>query len=207
MLLESRDGPHVIDTLLDSLVEREGFVRSGDEYHHLLGVHNSADTDGQRLFRHLLDVVAEESRVGLERVLGQSLDARPRGQRRARFVERYVTVRSDTTDEQLDSAGLLYLLLKGVALQNEILRVAVEYVHVLRIYVYVLEEIVVHVVVVGLRMVPRKIHVLVHVERFHVSERYLSSLVVLYQLLVHSQGRTSCKQIYIWIGTLYFLHI
>lgn len=63
---------------------------------HLFGVHDGGDADGERLPRHLADVVAEEALVGLERVVRERLDARARRQRRARLVERDVPVRTNT---------------------------------------------------------------------------------------------------------------
>lgn len=84
----------------------DGWEYIGSVGDHLLSVHDGADADRERLFGHLRDVVAEETLVGLQRVVGQRLDARARHQRRARLVERDVPVGPDPcpiTDTYVDS--------------------------------------------------------------------------------------------------------
>lgn len=122
---------------------------------YLLGVHDGADADGERLARHLADVVAEEALVGLERVVGERLDARARHERRARLVEGDVSVGPDAADEQVHAARLLDELLEARALAHQVGRVAVEHVRVGGVDVHVLEELVPHVVVVRLWVIAR----------------------------------------------------
>ena len=50
-------------------MQRHGLVGARDEDHDLPGVHHGADADGQRLLGHLLHVVVEEPRVGVDRLL------------------------------------------------------------------------------------------------------------------------------------------
>lgn len=111
VLLEGGHGPHVVDALLHGLGQRQRLVRARDEDHHLLGVHHGAHAHGERLPRHLADVVAEEALVGLQRVVGQRLDARARHQRGAGLVERYVPVGADAcrTNRQLPNTILANL--------------------------------------------------------------------------------------------------
>ena len=44
-------------------------MRSRDEHHDLSGVHDGAHADGEGLLRHLLNVVVEKPRVGVDRLL------------------------------------------------------------------------------------------------------------------------------------------
>ena len=50
-------------------VQRHSLVGSRYENHDLSRVHYGANADGQSLFRHLLDVVVEKPRVGVDRLL------------------------------------------------------------------------------------------------------------------------------------------
>ena len=97
-----------------------------------------------------------------------------------------------TADEKMDAAGRFDLGLVVFALGLQVGRVAVQNVHVFRCNVDVLEEIVPHEVVVALRVVAGQIHVLVHVESLDIFERHSTPAVVLDQLTVHSQRRTTC---------------
>ena len=63
--------------ILFDLVEWVGLAGPRDEHKDLVGVHDGADADGERLLRHRLDVAAEEARVRQNRVLCQGLYARP----------------------------------------------------------------------------------------------------------------------------------
>ena len=56
------------------------------------------------------------------------------------------------------------------------------------VYINVLEEVLIHVVVIALWMVARDTDILIHVECFHIFEGKLSILVKFYQLLVHTKG-------------------
>lgn len=62
------------------------------------GVHDSAHANGKRLFGHFVDIVVEEPGVCLQSLAGQSFYSGPGYQRRTRFVERYMTVWTDTFD-------------------------------------------------------------------------------------------------------------
>ena len=50
-------------------VQRHGLVGARHEDHDLSGVHHGADADRQGLLRHLLHVVVEKTRVGVDRLL------------------------------------------------------------------------------------------------------------------------------------------
>lgn len=61
----------------------------------------------------------------------QRLDARARRERRARLVERDVAVGADAAEEELDAAVGLDLALVLLALLLQILRIAIQQMHVL----------------------------------------------------------------------------
>ena len=68
--LERRHGPHVVDTLLNTLGEGKGLVATINDDNHLAGVQNGAHTNGQRRLRDLVDIVVEETTVRHNRVVG-----------------------------------------------------------------------------------------------------------------------------------------
>ena len=107
-------------------------VRDDDD---LAGVEDGLDADGEGHAGDLADVVAEEARVGEDGVVREGLDARAAREGRAGLVERDVAVLADPTEEELDPAVGLDLLLVGFALADEVLGVAVEDVDLLRGYI------------------------------------------------------------------------
>ena len=132
-------------------VQRHGLVGARDEDHDLPGVHHSAHADRQRLLRHLLDVVVEEPRVGVDCLLEEEikrsswargmigavsdlverLHPRPGDQGGAGLVEGDVAVGADAADEELHAARRLDLLLVLCALLLQVGGVAVQQVGVL----------------------------------------------------------------------------
>lgn len=96
--LESGNGPHVADAVLDGLGQSQRFVGARDENDHLEGkdnevipvnsqqspylfrVHHSSHAHRQGQMRHLSDVVVEESSVGQNRFLCQRFDTGSRAQ-------------------------------------------------------------------------------------------------------------------------------
>ncbi len=56
-----------------------------------------------------------------------------------------------------------------------------------------LEEVLVHKVVIALRMAPSKPHILVHIEGLDILERKLTSFVKLHQPFVHTQRSAACR--------------
>lgn len=138
----------------------------------------------------------------------QSLHTGAGRERGAGLVEGNVTIRANTTEEQLNSTVLGDLSLVVGALGQEIGSVAVQNVNVLRTTdkpaeimdlqnINVLEQVLVHEAVIALRVVGREVHVLVHVEGNHVLEGNASSLVGIHKLSVHTNGRGSSGQTYL----------
>lgn len=78
--LERGECPHVVDALLDGLAERERLALAGDDDDDLARVEHGRDADGERHARDGGDVVVEEARVREDRVVGERLDARARGE-------------------------------------------------------------------------------------------------------------------------------
>ena len=65
---------------LDGSLQSASLVVAVDQNHHLLGVHHSTYTNGQRQLGHLVDVVVEEAAVGNDGVGGQRLHTCTAGQ-------------------------------------------------------------------------------------------------------------------------------
>merc|ERR1712066_326051 len=75
--LEGGDSPHVTHALLHCLVQRDGLVSASDQHHHLPCIHHSANTHGESLFRHSIDVASKEPGISYDGVLGQGLHPCP----------------------------------------------------------------------------------------------------------------------------------
>ncbi len=105
-----------------------------------------------------------------------------------------MSVRPNSADEQFNPAGGGNLPLIVLALSAQIRRVPVQDVHALRPDVNMLEEVVEHVVVVALRVVPRNPDVLVHVKRDDMLEGDLAGLVGAHQVPVHAEGSAARRQ-------------
>ena len=149
MQLQTRQRPHVIDSALDALLQRERLVRTRDDNHHLARVKHRLNADRQRHSGHLVDVVVEEARVCHNGIIGQRLDSCARGETRSWFVKGNVAVWTDAAEEELNAAGALDLFFVGDAFGFEVLRVAIENVYVGRVDVDVGKEVSVHEGVVG----------------------------------------------------------
>ena len=90
--------------------------------------------------------------------------------RRTGFIECNVPVWSNTTKEELNASKAFNSFFIVVALRNQIHGVSVENIDILRWNIDVLEEVLMHEVVVGLRVIERKTNILIHVERDNVLE-------------------------------------
>ena len=60
--------------------------------------------------------------------------------------------------------------------------------------IYMLEEVLIHEVMVAFWMIAWYTNIFIHVESFHILERKLSLLVKLYEFLVHPKWSTPCIQ-------------
>ena len=83
MELEGREGPHMVDALLNGLAERESLALASNDDDDLARVEHGCDTDGECHARDGGDVVVEEARVREDGVVRERLDARAGSKRGA----------------------------------------------------------------------------------------------------------------------------
>ena len=81
-----------------------------------------------------------------------------------------------TSNEELNASDCLYFFLKLVALLHEVWCIPVQDVHIGRVNVNVVEEVLEHVGVVALGVVPGDAHILVHVKCDNMLEGQLTRL-------------------------------
>src|SRR5690606_32663385 len=96
---------------------------------------------------------------------GERLHTGTGAERRTRFVERDMSVCTDTQQLQIEPSSLSDLILVPLAVCIDVRRHAVEYVDVARIGIDVAEQVISHEPVVALLMRARKAYVFVEVER------------------------------------------
>ena len=186
MLLQAADGPHVVDRLFYTVTKGAGLVVTIHHDHHLLGIHHGTDSDGQSCLGNQVDIIIEETTISNHGICGERFLTGAALQAGAWLVEGDVAVGTDTTHEQVDAACCLNSFLVVLALCFQILGIAIEDMYILFLDVNVTEEVVPHEAVVALGMFLGEVHVLVHVERDHILERYLASLVQGNQFSVHA---------------------
>ena len=92
---------------------------------------------------------------------GQYLNARARSERGARFVERQVSIGTDTKNLQVDASGLLDAPFVPGASGVEIGSHPVRYMNPVGVDAYVIEKMLPHEIPVALRVFGRQTHVLV----------------------------------------------
>ena len=186
MGLQHADGPHVVDALLDGVLEGTGLGMTVAENHHLAGCHDGADTDSEGLLGHLGDIVVEETAVGNDGVGGEGLDTGLAGEGRAGLVEGDVAVGADAAHEEVDASGCLNHTLVAGTLGQEVGGIAVENMNILGVNVDMVEEVGPHEGVVALGVLLGEADVLVHVEGDDVLEGYLTLLIEADEFLVHA---------------------
>ena len=153
--LQAGKRPHVVNPLFHTTLQGGGLASTENNNHDLAGLQNGLHTDCQSHLRHLFEVIVEEAAVGEDSLVGQSLDARARGQARTGLVEGDVAILAYAGQEEVDAACRLDLGLVRDALGLEVGGVAVEDVDIARVNVYVREEVLPHEGVVALWVVPR----------------------------------------------------
>lgn len=155
MQLQTTQRPHMIDTSLDALLQRQRLVYPRNNDNHFPRLQHGLDTHRQSHLGNLLEIVAEESTVGDDGVISERLDTRARCERGPRLVEGDVTVWSDSPEEEVDAAGGLDRGFVGETFGFEVWSVAVEDMDVARVDVHVGEEVRVHERVVGFGVLAR----------------------------------------------------
>ena len=102
-----------------------------------------------------------------------------------------MTVRTDTTDKQVNAARFNNFTFVFAALACDVIGVTIEQVNVLGFDVDMLEQVLVHESVITLRVITCKINVLIHIEGFHVAETHAAFTVKFDQLPVRAQRGAS----------------
>ena len=130
MQLQSRDGPGMVNTALHAVTERSCLVVTADQQKNLLGIADSANTNGQSGLGNLVGVIVEETGVDDQSILGQSTDAGTGDQGGEGLIESNVAVNAGAAQEQVDTAVGSDLILVTLALGFQILGHAIENVHI-----------------------------------------------------------------------------
>ena len=73
MLLQAADGPHVVDWLFYTVTKGTCLGVTIHHNHHLLGIHDRADTDSQSSLGDQVDIIIEETTSSNHGICGQCL--------------------------------------------------------------------------------------------------------------------------------------
>lgn len=144
----------MVDALFDAALQSEGFAGTENDGHDLTSLEDGLDTDRESHLGDLLEIVAKETRVCQDSVVGERLDAGARGEAGAGLVEGNVAVLTNPGEEEVDATSTLDLGLVLDTLSLEVGCVAVEDVDVARVDVNVLEKVLPHKTVVAFWVVP-----------------------------------------------------
>ena len=175
--LKAADGPHMVDTFLNTVLQGTGLVVAIHHDHHLLGIHDGSYTNGQSGLGDLVDVVVKETTVGDDGIGGEGLLTGAARQTGAGLVEGDMSVGANATHEEVDATCCLNGFLVILALCLQILGIAIKDMDILFLDVDVAEEVVPHKAMVALGVFLGEVHILVHVERDDVLELDLARLV------------------------------
>ena len=72
-MLQAADGPHVVNWLFYSMVGGTGFIMAIHHDHHLLCIHDCANTNGQSGLGNQIDIIIEETTIGDDGIGSQCL--------------------------------------------------------------------------------------------------------------------------------------
>ena len=70
--VEGADGPHLVDSLFDAVLQCASFIVAVHKDQNLFGIHYSTDTDSQSSLRNLGDIIVEEAAICDDGVGGKS---------------------------------------------------------------------------------------------------------------------------------------
>ena len=177
MLLQAADGPHVVDGLFYAMTEGAGLVVAIHHNQHLLSVHDGAYTYCQCGLRNQINIIVEKTTVGDDGIGGQCLLAGAALQAGSWLVEGDMAVGTNAPHEEIDTACGLNGFLVVLTLSLQVLGVAVQNMNILFLNINVTKEVVLHKAMVALGVFLGEVHILVHIERDDVLERYLACLV------------------------------
>src|SRR5438093_1089431 len=190
MQLDGTGRHHAGDRSFDGLGNRLGLGLPARHQDQLARIEDGPNAHGDRIDRHTLSAL-EEPGVIVDSLFGQRLEPRPGAQGAARLVECDVAIRADAQDLQVDTAAFRDALLVPLAEGGVVAGRARGNVDVVTRDVHVLEEVLVHEVVVALGVIHGQAHVFVEVERRHPREVELLLLVQPHQLLIEAEWRGS----------------
>src|SRR5215217_1709774 len=131
----------------------------------MASLNNRADALGQAVLRHGLYVSAEESSVVPASLAGQCLDPGTGGERGAGFVECDMPIGANSKDLNVYTAGVRYGSFVRLAGAHQVGGQPVRAIHMSRIDIDLVDELVSDDIPVPLRMVGRQPDVLVKHER------------------------------------------
>ena len=193
MLLQAADGPHVVDWLFYTMTKSTGFIVTIDHNHHLLGIHHRTYAYSQSSLWDFVDVIVKETTISNHCICCKCLLAGTALKTGSRLIEGDVAIGTYATHEEVNTTCIFDHFLVVFTLCLQILGISIEDMDIFFLNVDVAKEVVPHEAMITLWMILGEVHIFVHVERNDVLERYLACLIQSYQLLVHTQGRTSCR--------------
>lgn len=115
---------------------------------------NLRNTDSQSQVWNFGDIVVKEAGIGDNGIVSQGLDAGAGVEGGSRFVEGNVTIRTDASQEELNTSDGGDLLLITLAFEIQVRGISIEDVDILGENIDVLEEVAPHKGVVRLGMIP-----------------------------------------------------
>src|SRR4030042_2513641 len=102
-----------------------------------------------------------------------------------------MAVRTNASEEKPYPSVFLYFFLIKNAFLFQILCISVQYVDVFGRNINMIQQVLVHKIMVAVRMIFRKAYVFIHIEGHYISERYLAFLMEFYQFVKSTDGRRS----------------
>lgn len=107
-------------------------------------ISNLRNTNSQGKLGNFADIAVKETSVGNDGLISKSLDSRSGSEGRPRLVESNMTIRTNTTQEELNTTDTGNLSFKFLAFFIQIRSISVQDVHVLRLNIDMLEQVVPH---------------------------------------------------------------
>ena len=152
------------------------------------------------MYRNLVRIIVKETWVGNTCVWCQCLDTSTWTKWWARLIEGNVSVRTDTTEEEVDTTCFMNHFLIVLALCLKIFCVTIQDMNVLLWTINVVEKILSHESVIALWMALWQTYILIHIECNNILKAYSAFFISLYQLSIHTLWwRTSRQTEYKWL--------
>ncbi|MPN15909.1 hypothetical protein SDC9_163245 [bioreactor metagenome] len=193
MELKRAAGHHRRDRPFDRLRRDLRLFRAGDQHHHAGGVENGADPHGEGPLRHRLGRIEIDTvlLIGFRREGFRPGTAAERGDR---LVESDMSVVTDAEQLKVDASRIADRLLVAAPLGELVLRQSVRQVRVPDVDVDFAEQMTVHVITVGVRVIRRQPDVFIEIERVGLRKIHLFCPVHLRKLGINGLHRGSGRQ-------------